>query len=90
MSARRPAWETCLDVEAQAADHYLDYVNEPLLGVIEGTPRRVLELGCAGGMFGATLKARFPGVHVTGIEPGRAAAQKRAWRIMMEFSRSGA
>lgn len=81
MSARRPAWETCLDVESQDADHYHDYVNEPLFRVIEGTPRRVLELGCAGGMFGAALKARFPGAHVTGIEPGRAAAQKAGERI---------
>ncbi len=79
--AKRPAWQTALDFDGQSASHYHDYVNTSLFGLIEGEPRRVLELGCAGGMFGATLKQRFPGASVVGIEAGRAAAAVAATRI---------
>ena len=79
--ARAPAWKTCLDIEGQDAAHYLDAVNVGLFNAIAGTPRRVLELGCSGGAFGAALKARYPGAHVTGIEAGRAAAERAATRI---------
>ncbi|WP_171089043.1 class I SAM-dependent methyltransferase [Usitatibacter rugosus] len=79
---RRPyAWQSCLDVEGQDVGHYLDYVNQPLLGIISGEPRRVLELGCAGGRFGQELKLRYPGATVVGIEAGRAAAALAATRI---------
>ena len=80
-SARAPAWKTCLDIEGQDGAHYLDSVNIGLFDVIAGAPRRVVELGCAGGAFGAALKARHPGAHVTGIEAGRAAAEQAATRI---------
>jgi len=79
-SGPRP-WETGLDLDAQDAGHYLDYVNEPLLEAVSQAPRRVLDLGCAAGSFGERLKARFPEAHVTGIEAGRAAAAKAAARI---------
>jgi O-antigen biosynthesis protein len=76
-----PAWRTCLDIEGQDAGHYQDVVNTGLFGAIAGVPRRVLELGCATGAFGAALKARYPGATVTGIEAGRAAAAIAATRI---------
>jgi 2-polyprenyl-3-methyl-5-hydroxy-6-metoxy-1,4-benzoquinol methylase len=76
-----PAWRTCLDIEAQSAEHYLDHWNAPLLEMVEQPPRRVLELGCAAGMFGAKLKEKFPGAHVTGVDAGRAAAAKAATRL---------
>ena len=74
-------WQTCLDIEGQEGGHYHDYVNVGLFDVISGTPRRVLELGCAGGMFGLKLKEKFPGTTVVGIEPGRAAAAVAATRL---------
>jgi 2-polyprenyl-3-methyl-5-hydroxy-6-metoxy-1,4-benzoquinol methylase len=74
-------WQRSLDIEAQDAAHYLDYVNRPLLEMIAGSPGRVLELGCAAGSFGKHLKDRHPGTKVTGIEPGRAAADVAATRI---------
>jgi 2-polyprenyl-3-methyl-5-hydroxy-6-metoxy-1,4-benzoquinol methylase len=80
-ATRPPPWQTCLDIEGQDADHYLDFVNENLYAGIDGEPGRVLELGCAAGMFGKVLKERHPGTHVTGIEAGRAAAEKAATRI---------
>jgi 2-polyprenyl-3-methyl-5-hydroxy-6-metoxy-1,4-benzoquinol methylase len=76
-----PAWQTCLDLEGQDAGHYPDTVNAGLFSAIAGVPRRVLELGCAAGAFGAALKARYPGATVTGIEAGRAAAAVAATRI---------
>jgi 2-polyprenyl-3-methyl-5-hydroxy-6-metoxy-1,4-benzoquinol methylase len=76
-----PAWRTCLDIEGQDAGHYQDAVNTGLFSLLAGAPRRVLELGCAGGAFGAALKARYPGATVTGIEAGRAAAAVAATRI---------
>ena len=76
-----PIWQRCLDFESQDAGHYLDHVNQGVLALVEGTPRRILELGCAGGMFGATLKERFPGASVVGVEAGRAAADKAATRL---------
>jgi 2-polyprenyl-3-methyl-5-hydroxy-6-metoxy-1,4-benzoquinol methylase len=74
-------WRTCLDVEAQDAGHYLDYMNEALYRGIDGEPGRVLELGCSTGVFGKALKDRHPGTHVTGIEAGRAAAEIALTRI---------
>lgn len=76
-----PLWKRCLDFERQDAGHYNDYVQEPLFQLIDGTPERVLDLGCAAGAFGAALKARYPGAWVTGIEAGRAAADKAASRL---------
>lgn len=78
---RQRPWRTCLDLEGQDAGHYKDYMNEALYRGIDGEPGRVLELGCATGVFGKALKDRHPGTHVTGIEAGRAAAQVAATRL---------
>jgi 2-polyprenyl-3-methyl-5-hydroxy-6-metoxy-1,4-benzoquinol methylase len=77
----RGLWQTLLDFEQQDAGHYLDYVNVGLLGIVDSAPQRVLELGCAGGMFGATLKQKYPQATVVGIEAGRAAAAKAGTRL---------
>ena len=76
-----PVWKRCLDFENQDAAHYNDWVLEPLFQLIEGEPKRVLELGCASGAFGAALMQRFPGATVVGIEAGRAAAEKARTRL---------
>ena len=80
-SPPRPAWQTALDFDAQAGDHYLDYVNPAVLQMIDGTPRRVLDLGCASGSLGAAIKERHPGAQVVGVEAGRAAAERAATRL---------
>jgi trans-aconitate methyltransferase len=77
----RPAWQTSLDLESQAEDHYLDYFNEPLLELLAAPPRQVLDLGCSGGKFGAVLKERFPGARVVGVEAAPAAAAKAETRL---------
>ena len=81
MNDRLPPWRTCLDFDRQDPAHYNDNVLTPLFDVMDESPRRVLELGCAGGGFGAALMERFPGATVVGIEAGRAAAAKAATRL---------
>jgi 2-polyprenyl-3-methyl-5-hydroxy-6-metoxy-1,4-benzoquinol methylase len=76
-----PLWKRCLDPELQEAGHYNDYVHTPLFSLIEGTPRRVLDLGCATGAFGAALKQRYDGVTVVGIEAGERAARRARERL---------
>lgn len=76
-----PPWKTCLDIENQSADHYRDYWNAPLLDLVRERPRKVLELGCGGGMLGAKLKERYPGASVTGIDANPAAARLAAGRL---------
>ena len=76
-----PPWKTCLDIENQAGDHYYDNVNRSLLDLIDGTPRRVLELGCATGSCGQVLKERFPGLSVVGVDANRAAATAAQARL---------
>jgi 2-polyprenyl-3-methyl-5-hydroxy-6-metoxy-1,4-benzoquinol methylase len=81
---RAPAeapWQELLDPGRQDAAHYLDFVNEPLLRMLDGSPRRVLDLGCAAGALGAAVKARHPGARVVGIESARAAADRAAGRL---------
>ena len=81
MNEQVPVWRTCLDVESQDESRYVDHVNEGLLTVIDGAPRRALDLGCSKGAFGAMLKQRYPGIHVTGIEAGRVPAAIAAQRL---------
>ena len=76
-----PLWKRCLDFERQDAGHDNDHILEPLFQLIDGTPQRVLELGCAAGAFGAALKARYRRASVTGIEAGKAAAEKARSRL---------
>jgi SAM-dependent methyltransferase len=80
-SAKLPLWQRCLDFDNQASGHYNDYIHTPLFEIIDATPRRVLDLGCATGAFGAELVRRFPGASVVGIEAGRAAAKVAESRL---------
>ena len=74
-------WQTCLDVEGQRAGHYADVPSANLFLAFAEAPRRVLELGCSTGAFGAELKSRYPGASVVGIDAGREAAAVAAKRL---------
>ena len=76
-----PLWKRCLDFDSQDGGHYNNYVHTPLFDLLDGTPTRVLDLGCAAGAFGAELMRRFPEASVVGIEAGRAAAEMAKTRL---------
>ncbi len=50
------------------ADEYYAQLNETLLGMIPGESRCFLDVGCAAGENGRSIKERFPGAVVHGIE----------------------
>jgi len=70
----KPAWELCLGPEAADNTLYHEAFNGTLCTILRRPPRRVLELGCAGGRLGAHLKSLHPDAAVTGIEISAAAA----------------
>lgn len=79
--AAAPLWRRCLGFEAQQAGHCNDAILTPLLTLMGEAPRRVLELGCAGGALGAEVKRRYPQASVVGIEADGAAARMAATRL---------
>lgn len=79
--ATQPAWKTCLDFDRQDPAHYDNHVLTPLFDLMQQEPRRVLELGCAGGAFGAELKRRHPQAWVAGIDAGEGAVRVAATRL---------
>jgi glycosyltransferase involved in cell wall biosynthesis/2-polyprenyl-3-methyl-5-hydroxy-6-metoxy-1,4-benzoquinol methylase len=59
---------------------YFEFARPELLERIPRAARRVLDIGCAGGRLGESLKARQP-VHVTGVEVTESAAQAARTRL---------
>lgn len=72
-------WEQ-LSAPAEATA-YPDSARPELLGLMDGAPRRALELGCHRGALGAAMKARFPGLHHVGFEINAEAAREARSRI---------
>ena len=68
-----------LDYESKSSDYFGNPRPEILPFVPIGS-RRVLDVGCADGSFGAALK-QARDVQVWGVEPTRSAAQKAAKRL---------
>ncbi|MGB5974437.1 MAG: methyltransferase domain-containing protein, partial [Nodosilinea sp.] len=44
------------------------WVRESLVKAIQGSPRRILDLGCGTGTTALMLKRRFPSAEVTGLD----------------------
>lgn len=63
------------------ASFYPDSQRPELVGLVGRAPRRCLELGCHKGAMGAAVKAKFPGVHYTGIETNPLTAEVARDRI---------
>ncbi len=59
---------------------YFQFARPELLERIPLTARRVLDIGCAGGRLGESLKARQP-AHVTGVEMTESAARFARQRL---------
>jgi 2-polyprenyl-3-methyl-5-hydroxy-6-metoxy-1,4-benzoquinol methylase len=62
-----------LEYEAKFAD-YFQYPRPEMLPFIPAGCRRVLDVGCADGSFGESLKRTRDGVEVWGVEPTKSAA----------------
>jgi SAM-dependent methyltransferase len=54
-------------------DNYFANDRVEMLACFQAVPGRVLDVGCGDGRFGATLKSRFTGAEVWGVEPVAAA-----------------
>lgn len=60
---------------------YPDTPRMPLLKFVPPTAERILDIGCAKGAFGATIKSQRPNVEVWGVEPDAEAATIAAGRL---------
>lgn len=70
------------DHESRANPSYLGVREDMLARLPKGhLPGRVLEVGCAEGATGATLKSRHPECHVTGIELDEVSAKHARERL---------
>lgn len=67
------------------APEYYGYARPELAEMIVRAPRRVLDLGCAGGMLGASVKKAYPQAEVWGIELDPQAAAEAAKRLDRAF-----
>lgn len=59
---------------------YYEFPRPELLALVPGSARRILEIGCGAGRFGAALKARQE-CHVTGVEFNPRAAELARQRL---------
>jgi 2-polyprenyl-3-methyl-5-hydroxy-6-metoxy-1,4-benzoquinol methylase len=66
--------------EGWGGDGYYAQPRQDVLGLVPAQARRILDIGCAGGLLGAGLKARQP-CHVTGIDIVPEAVQQAAARL---------
>jgi GT2 family glycosyltransferase/2-polyprenyl-3-methyl-5-hydroxy-6-metoxy-1,4-benzoquinol methylase len=77
-------WERLSHLEdAELMGLYHDRPRTDLLALLEHTPRRVLDVGCAAGATGQFIKEQFPDAWVAGIELSAPAAEKARERIDM-------
>lgn len=60
---------------------YGDYERREMAAFLPRGARRVLDVGCGAGAFGAHLKSLLPGLHVTGVEPNEHAASAAMDRL---------
>ncbi len=67
-------------------DSYFGSVNDSLLRAVPAAARRILDVGCGSGEFGAALKARDPGREVFGIERAPGPARLAAGRLDRVFA----
>src|SRR5665647_782569 len=72
-------------VESQIAEspdpYYYNAERREMLPFIPSNARRFLELGCGAGIFGAFLRWKIDGAHVTGIEIHSESAKEARRRL---------
>jgi 2-polyprenyl-3-methyl-5-hydroxy-6-metoxy-1,4-benzoquinol methylase len=62
-------------------EFYFEHNRAELLQFVPKQARRMLDVGCGAGAFGQLVKATYPAVHVTGVEPSESAAAKAETRL---------
>lgn len=80
----RHAWESLSAPAAappESAPAYYGYARPELAEMVKREPRRALDLGCASGMLGASVKKRYPRAEVWGVELDPLAAAQAAKRL---------
>jgi 2-polyprenyl-3-methyl-5-hydroxy-6-metoxy-1,4-benzoquinol methylase len=65
----------------RAHDGYFEHTRPELRELVPTTARRVLDVGCASGGFGAALKGERPGLEVVGLEGEPEAAERARTRL---------
>lgn len=78
-------WQTLLQVDETDATQYHNWPRSELVDLAPRVPRRVLDIGCAGGKTGEYIKQKFPEAKVWGVEVNRAAAGLAATRLDKVF-----
>ena len=66
---------------ATKAETYYELSRPEMIEFVPEFAKKVLEVGCSGGGFGALLKKVRPGVEVWGIEPSEDAARKASEKL---------
>lgn len=56
-------------------------IRHDVLGLIQNSPRRVLDVGCSNGALSAEIKKRFSNVYVVGIEYDEILAKEASQRL---------
>jgi len=80
----RHVWESLSAPAAAASESapaYYGYARPELAEMVKREPRRALDLGCASGMLGASVKERYPRAEVWGVELDPQAAAEAAKRL---------
>lgn len=69
------------DAPDSSGKAYYGYARPELAEMVKREPGRALDLGCAGGMLGASVKERYPRAEVWGLELDPQAAAEAAKRL---------
>jgi SAM-dependent methyltransferase len=63
------------------AEKYDDQPRTDVVGLIEQSPQRVLEIGCGAGATGLAIKEKYPGTSYIGLEIDEGAVEKARTRL---------
>jgi O-antigen biosynthesis protein len=81
-------WQTHLAAQAAFDPVYHEVARPDVVSFITEPPGTVLDVGCAGGATGRSIKRKFPGTRVIGIEPNADAATHARQYLDLVISKS--
>jgi 2-polyprenyl-3-methyl-5-hydroxy-6-metoxy-1,4-benzoquinol methylase len=74
-------WKTRLGNDAAYDPQYHDHARVEIASFVTDPPGLTLDVGCGGGAAGRTLKQKFPGIRVIGIENNPQVAAEAKTRL---------